>query len=246
VFESLSGDSTQLRATISELIRQLGDRVMGSIIVLATKRDRACDEELPLRLREIRTIMDDLGIGSNLVIWQSKNTDDDAFNEQLQLLNAAIEATEPVATDGLQQLTVRIQERAQQLCDAQVPEKWTKTEHVVQQYTEAVTYREEYEDVEQRLVTRSHLTKDWEDGGAGYVIPVSIVTAGLFPLAQSLRTDARLEKVTKTKHRDAVRHEPRIRVVPVEVKMERRKEVKDFVRQARQEIIEEIRVEVRK
>jgi GTP-binding protein EngB required for normal cell division len=140
VFDSLSGDTMQIRHSITELVKGFGESSKSGIIVVASKLDKVDSDELGERLNYMREAMQDLCIEDRLVTWQSKSFNAVcAFKDQL-------ESTPPVATNALQVINSLIVTRAQELCDQQ---DFKKSNVVFRTQENFVVERRDYESYEE-------------------------------------------------------------------------------------------------
>lgn len=242
VLESLSDSTIQLRKTVADVVASFGNNVKDGIIVMATKRDRADEDEIIGRLNNIREVMMDLGIGNELVLWQNKRLDDESFNDQLTNLIASISRTKIVATRDLDDLNSQVARKMQALYDTQVPQVKTVMIEVEEQYVQEWEDLERYEDkeiimkdVEEKYDKMEQYSKREGEWTTGAKVGVGILTAGVSHMVgagqgytatkirtvNATRTVQHPKLVCKTKYRTVVHKDTKTRKVtkPKEVQI---------------------------
>jgi hypothetical protein len=245
VFESLSESSIQLRATILQLMEAFGRHVKNSIIVVASKRDKANDVEASMKLMNMRKIMSDIGIGENLIEWKNTGfTNDQEFDSQLLYLELLLDQTELTSIKELEYMNKQIMIRARELCDSQMPRlenvEIEVEEEYVESYTETVSVEvEHWEKIERpsRLIIEQN-----EAGG----IALYALTFGIGFLADVAATKNRPPETewvqtTRKETRDEERFRTKKRTVKKTKQIEVRKLVDEFTDQARAQVIREAR-----
>lgn len=119
VFDSMSSDTSQLRKSVAELVEGFGVAVKESIIVIASKMDRAEPDQIDARHAFMVQTMTDLKIGNRLVRWQSKHFSKSILTEHVDDLLRHVQNTPTVAPDTMQHIRSRIETRAHHLFERQ-------------------------------------------------------------------------------------------------------------------------------
>ena len=265
LFDSLADSTIQLRTSVAQLVAAYGSRIKNSIIVIASKKDRADDDELDGRIEELKTTMSDLGIGKELVTWQNKKIDDNAFRAQVMLLKQAISRVDVVTTDQLEDLNDRVDKRAIELHEKQVPElqkkiisveesyveEWEEEEPYTEQHVELENYTEIYSDEEHYY----EKTGEWNPVGKAFAAIGSLGITAAFNVGEGTykRKTRQVEKtreatrpkiVTRERKKWVTHSETKKRVVDKEITVEVFAPIESFLLQAREEITAEVRKEL--
>jgi len=245
VFDSMSGDTLQLRKSVEELVKGFGDAVKDSIIVVASKMDRADPDLIDSRTDFLLETMEELAIGSRLVFWQSKHPSEGQPETQLNDLLTHVESTPLVATDTMQHIRKRIEDKAHHLCAHQeIVKRETEVEveeEVLRERRIPVVVEEEY--LVKEEVTISRMEHEMKEAPiptiAGYVLSV-----GIYALV-SATTKVTIERTVKKKRtvtRWEIHYERDIQPVMKRVIVEEPpRPFQDFLGQARREVAEGIR-----
>ena len=265
LFDSLADSTIQLRNSVLQLVAAYGDRIKKSIIVIASKKDRADDDELNGRIEELKITMEDLGIGEELVLWQNKKIKDIDFQSQVMLLKQAISKVDLVTTDQLEDLNSRVEMRAQKLHDKQIPEIQTKIvsieeTYVVErkemepykiEYVVMKDYDEEYEEEQEYIVK----TGEWHSVSKGIAALFSLgITAGFgvgegyekkkIRKVQKSREVTRPKKVTHVGKKEVTYYDTKKRFIDKDTTVKVFTPIESFLLKAREEIIFEVRREL--
>jgi len=248
IFESLASDTMQLKTTLGELVHGFGESALQSIVVVASKLDRADCDGLQKRLDYIKQTMQDMNIGDRLVTWQSKGLDEKLLPTQVQRLIDSILATSTVTTHQLEDLNLRIQERAKQLHANQVLQKRSMTMDVEENYVKQI---EVLKDVEQEYWTiestdMSLMELEMKTNPVPAVISY-IATLGIRAITSAMTRTQKEEWVRQTrvveKLEDAFVNDTRMVTRTVEVTLPLRP-LRDFVSPARDEITSETKAKM--
>jgi len=250
VFESLASDTMQLRNSIAELVQGFGESARQSIVVVASKLDRADCDEVQQRLDYIRETMHDLNIGNRLVRWQSKGFNDSKFEDQLGYLIDSLNATPTVATLQLEFLTSRIQERAKELHANQVLERTATTMDVEENYVKKVFVRKDVEEVYwTKQYTDMSLMKYEMETTPFPAVMSYIGTLGIRAITSAMSTIPKVDWVQKTrtvkKWEETFVNDTRMVTRTVEVTFPP-KPLENFISQARDEITSEMKAKLMK
>ena len=247
LFDSVKESSVQIRPSLEQLVQAFGKQVKDSIVVLASKFDRADEDEIEDRIATMEKTMTGCKIGNKLVPWKSKNLSESEWFEQLGELCSALDETKPTTLDDIQDIHSRVLERAKKLHMNQKPEmiehEFTTTEpHIVERIE-----KEEYEKTEWRevKVADSNMLID-KNVGAG--IATYVLSLGIgFAIDAALHGgrpvyEMRPRKVMK--QREVTRYETVNQTVTKKIRVPQLKPVSDFIEKARFEIFRETRDEL--
>jgi hypothetical protein len=92
LFESLANCRLGLRDTVKNLVEAFGEEAKKGTVVLATMPDvPRCLQKRQRRLQCIGEVARELGL-SSVVVWQSEDLEDGAFEHQVSRLPAAVKA----------------------------------------------------------------------------------------------------------------------------------------------------------
>lgn len=240
--ESLADSTIQLREGVNKLIELHGDEVKASIVVVGTKLDRADEDELPMRLENVQSVMSKMGMGNNhFVQWKSKKYSFEDMEKQRSELRNAVDQVEAISTKNLVSLENRIRNRAKELCENQVPEKISRCENYMESEVIPYTETEEFIVYDTKEVQCGNmLDKDFENNAflAGTAVAL---TMGIYAGARVSQPRFKTERVERKEKREVTKYKkidvPKSRVVTAE----RKKPLEDFLLKARDDVIRDIR-----
>ncbi|CAB9521429.1 expressed unknown protein [Seminavis robusta] len=259
LFESVCNDTMNVLISLAKLVEGFGEKVVNSVLVVATKTDAVSERRLNQRLEVIKEALQKAGIPQDrLVLWRNEDfEDDDTVERQIQELEDALSYVSPVRFDHLQNLNTRITERAQELCDNQETLYKDVETNLLESYVgqEACTIQvpvieqQEYTESVPRVVEGGigHIVDDISEAhGRGFAITASVLTLGLINLYGVRRNPDKIVHydVVKTKDVISLREEVRLRNVTKYHQVTRSKKVElepfpveHFSLEARRQII---------
>ena len=240
VFDSMSGDTSQLRNSIVELVKGFGEATKNSIIVIASKMDRADPDEIEGRLKYMTETMQELGIDSRLLAWQNKALSDDQLECQVSDLWNHVESTPACTTASMQGIRTRIEVRARKLYNDQPKTMRSVEVKVNETFLKKVKEPRTEKYWDKTFVITSRLDHEMEEAPVPAVVGYAL-TLGIGALASHLSTYKKEVLVEKTRTIDDWKTYEDTRVVKKWVDVEDPpKPLEDFWLQAREQIGAEI------
>jgi len=271
VVESMANDAIALKRTLAALVQSFGDNVLASVVVLATKPDNLPEPKREKRSQTLSELAAKFKVPEMVKFQHPEEIDPTRRDAQEKELQSALDRVPATQTTDLEDLNSKVQARARLLSEGQAPLVQEQIVEVPEQYVEPRevddTYTEEYVDYEERQEQYEAMEQyegtykqDIESTYVEHVPWVAkVLTLGIVQDETKTRTKTvevpmtKWKPVTKirsvhvpvTKTRSATRkkivYDTKTRMKEVKKSVEVRRPVEDFVSQAREEVMVEIR-----
>ncbi|CAK9082185.1 Uncharacterized protein SCF082_LOCUS39076 [Durusdinium trenchii] len=154
VFESMANDALHLRNTLLNLFTAFGEEVRNGIVVIASKPNLRQGRAGVQRLVLMQQVMAEQGL-RELVLWRGPEKDQESVEE----LKAALGRVSSAEISALDDLWDRVNRRAQELFEQQVPRTKNISVDVLEEY---LIPEEVEEEVEEKYVESEPVLEQYE------------------------------------------------------------------------------------